>query len=306
MHEILMQSKSHRIPASAEFAGVFHDDPFPGDLKTMYKKLAFLFVVLALSSLTFAQQNLAQSGASAKQAPSTTCAFNLSSGSGHGLTTYCVTQNGNIAEFSAVGNNTLATEFINAAGPAIEGYGICDTTKPPAVNYFDYASSDSGNWNAATATMTGTTVKVTRTTADGIWQLVQTITELNGSKTSYGRAKITTAITNLSKQDRFFDFFRYAHVGGTFTDFDTTSTTVFGMTPDANGPGLSLTASFVTTPFDFSIGYVNTVPDAPVPCDLHSAFTSTFFEGNGGIVQLFNLEIRPGHTKTIAMTYKPI
>ncbi len=273
----------------------------------MCKKCVFLFVVLTLSSFTFAQQDSAQSGASAVQPPDTTCAFNFSSGSGHGLTTYCVTQNGNIAEFSAVGNNTLATEFINAAGPAIEGYGICDLTNPArTTNYYDYASSDSGNWNAATATMTGTTVTVTRTTADGRWQLVQTITEVKGSALSYGGARITTAIKNLTTTERFFDFFRYARVGGTFNDFDTTPTNTFGMTPDGNGPGLSLTASFVTTPFDFSIAFVNTVPDAPIPCQLHNSFTNTFFEGSGGIVQLFNLEIQPGHTKTISMTYKPI
>jgi hypothetical protein len=104
----------------------------------MYTKSVFLFIVLALSSLTFAQQK-AQTGATAVQPASTTCAFNFSSGSGHGLTTYCVTQNGNIAEFSAVGGNGLPTEFINASGAAIEGYGICDTTSK-AVNYYDYAS----------------------------------------------------------------------------------------------------------------------------------------------------------------------
>jgi len=270
----------------------------------MYTKSVFLFVVLALSSLTFAQQK-AQTGAPAVQPASTTCAFNFSTGSGHGLTTYCVTQNGNIAEFSAVGNGTLVTEFINAAGPAIEGYGICDTTSN-AVNYYDYASSDSGNWNAATATLNGSTVTVTRTTADGIWQLVQTITAVKGSAVTYGSARITTAIKNLSTTDRFFDFFRYAHIGGIFNDFDTTPTTTFGMTPDGNGPGLALAAAFVTTPFDFSIAYVNTVPDAPIPCQVHNTFVNTFFEGSGGIVQLFNLEIQPGHTKTISMTYRPI
>src|SRR5215831_11931328 len=254
-----------------------------------------LFLLLSFASLVIAQQSPAQAGAPATPPPSTTCAFNLSSGSGHGLTTYCVTQNGNIAEFSAVGNGTTATEFINGAGPAIEGYGICDTSSAP-VNYFDYASSDSGDWNAATATINGSTVTVTRTTADGIWQLVQTIREMKGSAVSYGGAKNTTPIKNLSTTDRFLGFFRYAHVGGIFNDFDTTPTTAFGMTPSGNGPGLALAAAFVTTPFDFSVAFVNTVPDAPIPCQIHSTFTNTFFEGSGGIVQLFNLEVLPGHT----------
>ena len=271
----------------------------------MLKVLISLLLLLCFTSLVLAQQNPAQSGAPLAQPAGTTCDFNLSSGSGRGLTTYCVTQNGNIAEFSAVGNGSGATEFINGAGAAIEGYGICDTTSAP-VNYFDYASSDSGNWNAATATLNGSTVTVTRTTADGIWQLVQTITAVKGSAVTYGSARITTAIKNLSTTDRFFDFFRYAHIGGIFNDFDTTPTTTFGMTPDGNGPGLALAAAFVTTPFDFSIAYVNTVPDAPIPCQVHNTFVNTFFEGSGGIVQLFNLEIQPGHTKTISMTYRPI
>ncbi len=272
----------------------------------MYKKLVFLFAVLALSSLTFAQQNSVHSGAPTGQPSSTTCAFNFSTGSGHGLTTYCVTQNGNIAEFSAVGGNGLANEFINAAGPAIEGYAMCDTTTRTPVNYYDYASSDSGNWNAATATVNGNTVTVTRTTADGIWQLVQTIAEIKGSALTYGSARITTTIKNLSTTDRFFDLFRYARVGGIFNDFDTTPTMTFGMTPDGNGPGLALAAAFVTTPFDFSLAYVNTVPDAPIPCQIHNTFTNTFFEGSGGIVQLFNLEIQPGRSKTVNVVYRPI
>jgi hypothetical protein len=263
----------------------------------MYNKLVFLFAVLALSSLTFAQQ---KSDAPAVQPADTTCAFNLSSGSGHGLTTYCVTNNGNIAQFAANG-----TEFINTGGPVIEGYGMCDATNPPFVNYFDYAYSDSGNWNAATATITGTTVKVTRTTADGIWQLVQTITEMKGSPMSYGSARITTAIKNLSTIERFPVVFRYAQVGGVFFDYDTTPTTAFAMTPSENGPGLSLAAAFITNPADFSIARVSTVPAAPIPCAINN-FSSTFFEGNGGIGQQYDLDIRPLHTFTITATYKPI
>ena len=268
-----------------------------------------LLAVLGFSCVAIAQQNPTESGTASVQPASETCAFTFSSGTGHGVTQYCVTENGNIAQFSAVGGNGLPWEFLNGVNPAIEGYGLCDTTSAPLKAYWDYAANAGGNWKAATATANDTTVTVTRTTADGVWQLVQTITELKGSAKLYGAAKIAMAITNLSKNDRFLIVDRYANIdagSSTFNDFDLTQTTVFGLVPAGNGPGLSSTVSFVTTPFDFSIAFVNKVPRGPIPCQAHPNFTTSFFEGDGGIDQEFNLEIGPGKTKTVVLTYKPI
>src|SRR6516162_6419193 len=135
-------------------------------------KLLIFAVFLSMSTLVLAQDRAHQSGAG-EQPATENCAFNFTTGSGHGLTKYCVTNNGNITQFSAVGGNTLAYEFLNGTGPATEGYSLCDTTKFPSTGYWDFASTDSGNWSVATAVQTGNTVKVTRTTSDGIWQLVQ-------------------------------------------------------------------------------------------------------------------------------------
>lgn len=237
-----------------------------------------------------------------------TCAFNFMTGTGHGLTQYCVTNNGNITQFSAVGGNTLTYEFLNGTGAATEGYGMCDTTNFTPLAYWDFASSDSGNWNVATAVQSGNKVTVTRTTADGIWQLVQTIRMVPGSKFTYGGAEVIMAAKNLSLQDRFLFITRYADVNAgssTFNDFGTTEVSAWGIIPDGNGPGLSMTAGFVTTPFDFSLSFVETVPAAPIPCQINSNSTKGFFEGDGGIAQDYSLEIGPGRTKTVGLIYKP-
>ena len=139
-----------------------------------------------IASFAVAQTRSAQSAAATHEPASDKCAFTFSSGSGHGATQYCVTANGNIAQFSVVAGNTLPSEFLKGVAPAIEGYGLCDTSTRPFTAYWDYASGDSGNWNVATAVSAPASVKVTRTTADGVWQIVQTIAETKGSKFTYG------------------------------------------------------------------------------------------------------------------------
>jgi len=265
----------------------------------------FIPVLLLLSvSLVAAQQRPAQRGTSVVQPPDTTCLFSFSSGTGRSLTTYCVTQNGNIAEFSAAG-----TEFISSPGTATEGFGMCDNTVLGSpVDYFDYASSDSGNWNPAIALLTGTTVVVTRTTTDGHWQLTQTIADMKASTQAYGSARITMALKNLSTTERFLVGFRYAQVLPApfpFADFDTTPTTALAMTPSAQGPGLSSTGSFITNPSDVTFSRVFQTTTPPDPCGINNLST-TFFEGTGGILQLYILDIKSHATLTFSATYKPI
>ena len=273
------------------------------------RNLTTVVLAVMISSFAIAQTRSVSSVAAANAPASETCAFTFSSGSGHGATQYCVTANGNIVQFSVVSGNGLPSEFLNATGPATEGYGLCDTSTRPFTAYWDYASGDSGNWNTATAVSTPTSVTITRTTADGVWKIVQRIAETKGTKLTYGNASIAMAITNLSATDRIIIVNRYADINAgesTFNDFDRSETSTWGGVPDGNGPTLSLTAAFVTTPFDFSISFVNTVPDAPIPCQNHNTYTSGFFEGDGGVDQDFNLEIAPGKTKTVVVAYRPM
>lgn len=267
---------------------------------------AWLVSVLLLGAMATAQQEQHQSSSNSQPATES-CAFTFTTGTGHGLTQYCVTANGNIAQFSAVGDNGLSLEMISGVNPASEGYGICDTTN--LTQYFDYADSDSGNWNPATSTSSVNSVTITRTTTDGVWKLVQTITQLPGSKVSYGSAKIQMALTNLSSRDRIIILLRHVNVdasGSTFNDFDTSATMAFGTATGLNG--LSSTASFLTTPFDFHFSLVKTNPSDPPPCTPFGNYGAqqTFFQGDGSLLHYFNLEIAPGKTKIATVTYKPI
>jgi hypothetical protein len=62
-----------------------------------------------------------------------------------------------------------------------EGYGICDEGTGKA--YFDYGSlGDNGNWlPPVLLSNKGKTVKIARTTSDGVWTLTQTFTQVTGN-----------------------------------------------------------------------------------------------------------------------------
>ena len=65
-------------------------------------------------------------------------AFTSGSPSSNTFIQYCVADNGNITAIET----PFGHPMIGAGG---EGYGVCQES--PAVEYHDYAVSDSGNWN---------------------------------------------------------------------------------------------------------------------------------------------------------------
>jgi len=186
------------------------------------KKLALIFVMLALSSFGFAappaaarsnpqaesaavlaQQNVAQAATHSPLATSA-CSFTFASGSGDTFLHYCVTANGNITQLETPqGHEHIA---IGAKG---EGYGFCDDV--PKTAYFDYADfGDSGNWSPATVlSQSPTSVKIARTTRNGIWTLTQTVTQVASSSPS---VRVAMTLTNNSTVDRFATILRFADV----------------------------------------------------------------------------------------------
>jgi len=105
------------------------------------------------------------------------CTYTFTTGAGLTYLKYCVTVNGNIAEFES----PISAEQLDPQGiGAFEGYGICDSTT--LTRYYDYANNgDSGNWGSPTTiTSNATEVKIERTTGDGAWTLTQTILRLRG------------------------------------------------------------------------------------------------------------------------------
>src|SRR6266700_3493931 len=185
------------------------------------KKLVLAVTVLALSTLSVAQilptkkvntqqevaAALAQENA-AQAVPRSplatmTCSFTFTSGANNTYLKYCVTVNGNITQLQT----PLGHEHI-AVGTFGEGYGVCDTTT--GVAYDDYAGfGDSGNWGVPVTTQpNATTVKVVRSTSDGIWTLTQTITQVAATSS----VKVAMALKNNTAIARTAYLMRYADV----------------------------------------------------------------------------------------------
>src|ERR1700728_2282729 len=98
----------------------------------MFQKSVLLVFVVVLSSLVLAQS---QSQPQVVEPPSpdstTACDVTFPSGTGTNATQFCVTVNGNIAQFSVAGGEMIAISSI------LEGYGVCDLTAN--VSYYDWA-----------------------------------------------------------------------------------------------------------------------------------------------------------------------
>src|SRR5271154_5872312 len=98
----------------------------------MLKSAAFI-AVLTVSCMAFAQQKTqreAMEEGIVDPNATTTCQVTYTSGAGENATQFCVTQNGNITQFSRNG-----VEMIEV-GITGEGYGFCDVSSH--TGYYDY------------------------------------------------------------------------------------------------------------------------------------------------------------------------
>jgi hypothetical protein len=258
-------------------------------------RLIFHIVLLVVSTASLAQQPQG-----AADPASTACSFSYSSGPTTTFSRYCLSANGNIVQF----DSPSGFEYISNGGP-LEGYGICDVN--PNIAYYDYASADSGNWGSTTVTSPNATTQVfVRTTADGIWQLTQTIVQLKASAASTGSAKITMALKNLSTISRNVTLLRFANVNdgpvATNDEFVSSFNSAFGQEPGASW-GLGLTTNTFTFAHN---GLVIGPPAPPDPCHYVTNVHNAAFVGDGAIGHVYAITIPRGATKTVAMTYKPI
>src|SRR5215467_11645373 len=263
-----------------------------------FAKRAFFAALLAVSTAALAQQP--QGVQDTAEPPVTTCSFSYFSGPITTFTRYCLSANGNIVQF----DSPSGFEYINNGG-LLEGYGICDTN--PNVSYYDYASIDSGNWGATTVTTTNATTQVfVRDTADGIWELKQTITQVKASASSPGSVKITMALKNLSTISRNVTLLRIANVNNgpvaTNDEFVSSFNSAFGQEPGASW-GLGLTTNTFTFAHN---GIVADVPAGPDPCHYVTHIINAAFVGDGSLGHVYAITVPAGATKTVTMTYKPI
>jgi hypothetical protein len=290
----------------------------------MSGKLLFVFATLLVCSLSFAQQlpnqgrrvvpavSAAENAAAAiaqknsfvaTPAVTSNCTWTFTSPqtAANKYLQFCVTVNGNITEFQS----PSGVEHIRVGGYG-EGYGFCDGTNGGAVPYYDYADAgDSGNWLApVTLALTATSVKIARTTSDGIWTLTQTITLNKPAASAY----VTMALKNNTAVTRLATIIRYADVdaGGVFgNNLDGTLDSAWGYDPigsSAPYAGLLLQVNGPNT-FNHQAWAIN-VPVGPNPCTPNANFVGTLTNTDGAIIS-WNLfpSIAKNATKTIKLKY---
>jgi hypothetical protein len=232
---------------------------------------------------------------------STDCAFTFTSGTGNTFLNYCVSSAGNILVLETPEGHP---EMSPDAG---EGYGICDANTNTA--YFDWGGFlDSGNWGSPIVlSQTPTTVKIARTTNDGIWTLTQTITQISGDTPE---VKITMAVRNNSGIAREAVLMRYADVDADANDIDELDAT-FGtamaynstFTGDGGAPfGLSL-QNEGNTPFSFDAFSQSTfIP--PNPCSPFFFAAGPLESTDGSIVQLYFMPLNPFKSGNVIVSYR--
>lgn len=241
-----------------------------------------------------------------------TCSYQFTSGSGETYLQFCVTANGNIVEFqSPAGVEQLAPQ----GAPPFEGYGVCDSGT--AASYYDYANFDSGNWDAPVlVSQTATSVKIARTTSDGLWTLTQTITSTPGTNPY---AKITMALKNNSGVTKFPKLIRFANAvpdnagstGVYFENYDGTANSAFGYLGEngtANGGPYGLMIQNMGNPSPTSVPYfregfaINTT-FGPDPCNSGALWVGPITQSNGSTIYYYDFTLPQGQTVTVNERY---
>ena len=261
------------------------------------KTKSLLFIVaLTLPSLALAQDK--QSARSAADS-ATNCTYTFTSGSGKNATQFCVADNGNITQFS----RPAGVEYL-ATGTIGEGYAVCEF--PSFTSYYDWAGFGSSGWGPPTLiSSTGTAVKISRISTDGIFQLTQTITQVKATAKGPGGATVSMALKNLTGVGHLVHIIRYADVNANSTtsnDFDATLDTSYGLQPSYSY-GLGGTNNTFT--FNWN-AIAQNIAGPPDPCGPYNNQISPPFVGDGSIMQIWLLTVPKLATKTVAMTYKPI
>lgn len=281
----------------------------------MSKKLLALLIVSTLST-AFAQlrdpvrknrsaaidpaASIAQMNLGATPAITTTCAypFTVTATATRQYLQYCITVNGNIVEFqSPAGSEHIANGTIG------DGYALCDFAANQ-VGYHDYAGHgdvDTGpGWQAPVLlSQTATVVKIARTTADGIWTLTQTFTEVPSDSS----VKVAMAVKNNTAIPRFIWLTRFTDVdaNNTFTNIlDGTANTVFGYDASEIGHGLQISLA-AANPFAHE-GLATTL--ASNACAIGTGYVGLLNGADGATYMWHGLTVPAKGTKTVTLKYK--
>ena len=282
----------------------------------MSKKTLALLIALTLTTAAFAQshdpiraaRSVSADAATAAVSPNagvrpdatSACAYTFTSGGtgGNQYLQYCVTVNGNVVEFQS----PAGVEDIRA-GLFTEGYAICDFFS--GLGYHDYADwgdSDTGpGWGAPVLnTLNGTTVKITRSTLDGIWTLSQTFAQT----ATDASVKVTMGLKNNTAVARSVWLTRVVDIdaNSTFPNIaDGTQNTAFGYQASLGyGLQLSLAAANPFPHYGFATAQVSNA------CVIGTGYAG-LLNGVDAVEYYYNYITVPAHgTKTVVLKYKGI
>jgi len=271
----------------------------------MSRKPILVLATLLLCGMSFAQSREAAALAAQKAAaltPATsTCTYTFTAAAtaSQKYIQTCVTVNGNVVEFQS----PAGVEAIRI-GAFTEGYGICDFTS--GAKYWDWADSGaSANWLAPiTLSSSLTSVKIARTTSDGVWTLTQTFT-LDKKATGID---VTMALKNNTAVARSVSTTRFADVDANNTvvnNLDGTLDSAWGYagpTAGFTGTGLMLTRNGPDPLFHESWS-INT-PVGPDPCSPGTGFVAHQLNVDGGIIAWDDFSVPKNGTKTIKLKYQ--
>jgi hypothetical protein len=267
--------------------------------------IALLFASLIAAAAAQSQEMLAKSEQS--HSPQTAdCAFAFSSGANNTYFRFCVTSTGNIPEIETPQGH------LQMSSDRHEGYGICNET--PAQAYYDYGQfGDSGNWGAATlVSQSPTTVKIARTTADGIWTITQTFTIVPSTPS----VKVVMALKNNTAAARVAYLVRHADIdadwnnlGTDLNNFSATTSSAFGWNasiPFGSNSGYGLELQELGEPqFGYMQGFARTSFQPPNPCDFAGDSSGTVLTNTDGSVALAFVDtIGAKKSKTATMIYR--
>ena len=251
-----------------------------------------------------------QKGTSARS-EADTCAYTFTvAGANNDYMEFCVSVNGNVISFQSPDG----IEYLDL-GTLAEGYGICDFTS--GNSYYDYSDwGISSNWNApVTVSSSATSVKIERTTSDGIYTLTMTFARETGT-TPY--AKITMVLKNNTAVARDVYLIRWADIdpydansSGSFLEsFDSTINAAWGYEPlNYSGPnyagyGLKLENLGVpNVPYGFA-GYDldTSLPPTDV-CDPAANYAGYQASVDGSVEMLYFLELGAKKSATVNSRY---
>lgn len=210
---------------------------------------------------------------------------------------YCVSDNGNITPVVTPWN-------VGHIGGG-EGYGLCQES--PIAAYYDYFQTESGNWGAAqTLSVSGNSIKIKRSTAEGNWTLVQTISKVAAT----GSIELVMALTNNQSAEKIVYLLRnFVSLAGVRSG-GASLNGVWSWSNSSSGrhPGLEL-LNAGKSPFAYRQGFVvDRVELGPNPCDFAANTVPTGIikapTGPYSLSLVYAGAVPAGATHTVTLNYR--